>query len=644
VIDEAHQFIESLNKTNSAMSFDTLMKRIDDTRTEDGDGVKIIALTATPVYNNDPLVLMRLLRLVGANLQLEKSMEKYKATHSRQYGIYSHLPTTKEELKHWLDPDTQTLSKNGAVMLTRAMDGLVSFVNNTRDPSYYAQFSQDDIIKVALSNVQIESYDKCTSVSLNLSDKGKTRGEIREAAIALHKKTVAQQVLDEAAATRMDDVVAAEPEPEYYEVPEEAMVLGARKFRRRFGSQTPLKLKKTKTATDAVCNDLENFADLHEFGLKTFPVYGTTEYENPNIQRRLINNIGEFSPKFEALYNRIVDLDEADAKSAKPDAIGKHCVWVNDASTGLRMFTLFCMTGEFRSVHGQYHSSKQQGLSFEAYPFNVAFIASNIKMLGIPKSSKDADNDAWRVYVKTIVDKFNSPENKNGKFIRFLIYDNSISEGFSFFNVRHLHMLEPTKTSGNILDFIQAPPDTARYHKFQAILKEELEQRKKDIVAYYKQIKQQAPAAADIDLVAQHELRADMDNIATQAIGRVRRYCGNRNLKFTEKGWEMTISRYEAMVEPEESAGRQDLNGMPISLFQATYSPAEHDISNIIVTMQLINVLQNASIERDFPPQGQRVVPTTKPHPQLGYYQPKKYQVGCEPQDSEVCEQLSKSN
>jgi hypothetical protein len=52
-------------------------------------------------------------------------------------------------------------------------------------------------------------------------------------------------------------------------------------------------------------------------------------------------------------------------------------------------------------------------------------------------------SESQSIYAKTVMDIFNTYENRNGEYIQLIIGSESISEGFSLKNVQHIHILNP---------------------------------------------------------------------------------------------------------------------------------------------------------------------------------------------------------
>jgi hypothetical protein len=580
VIDEAHQFVLAAMK-NGKSDEAQIMERIAESReraAKDPEhrstGVKIIAVTATPIYEYNPLILMGLLRLVGAEERLKKI--------APSHPIYAKLPTNEEELAAWLDPHTHTVRDDGMEVLKRCMGGLVSFVNNTHDPRYFAQVNEDTTVRVIISDLQLKNYSQCSLRTANTERLAKK----------MANSPFAPDEIKEYSAGGKYWVPANEEEEEEENEKTEEAEMHARRVASDNNKQVTLGSCGIKE--DNKCGQIENFAKTTKF-----PYIDSVEFRNPNVREEVVANLEFLAPKVVALLERITELDARDVKTG---IIGKHCIWACSPTVAKRILSLLCMTERFRSVHtanGLHLGSK--------WPYNVALVSTQGSLFKTQNS--DTIDEVLRV--------FNSAENKDGALLRFLVYDSTVSEGKSFLNVRHLHMFEPTQTAGNIIDYLLALPGSDTMAKFQPFIDQELEEREKVIRA-------EVPAdtsADDLRLIAMHELKQDMDSIAIQAIGRVQRFCGHKHLKFTEKkGWELFVTRYEAAIDPDDIGGQTGADGLPLTVFEATYNPEEQNLGKIFVTMQLLNLMQEVSIEREFPPTTGRSA--SRPHPDLGHIFP----------------------
>jgi hypothetical protein len=635
IIDEAHNFV-----MNKDVDFEGLYMPAIDLCRKGPNPVKIIAVTATPVYNNNPMVFMNILRLIGAQEQLDK-FYKNMGTSVLTKQIYTKIPQTKEQFQKWLDPRTGTMSTGALQQIYRAIAGMVSYVNNTYDPRYFPQVSEDTTVKVLITDIQVPKYLACINGA-----KKETRA--KKGAVQQHTYLKGTEMYDPGYYDQQQENEKDNEQSEYGDYREYNKIprrrksvygrrgryqdfmsfMGARYGPRGYsaprghaGPRQTSDVAETKTKEvipNQMCKGLENDDEK-------YPAIGTAKFNEPQNRRDVVASLEDKHPKILALMRRINELDKQDISKG---IIGKHCIWAHDGKTALKILSLLCLTGEYKCAQGQYQGGSNMGLDLETNagaPNNIAFLSASATFLGLPSgiaaaAAGDDKETPRKKYNNIIMNAFNSVKNRHGKLIRFLIYDQSVSEGYNFYNVRHLHLFEPTRS--HILDVLTALPDSSEYAAFKKFIDVEVAQRVRQIQAttggrFRIQSRVTKPSMVQLKDLAYYQLKQDIDSVATQAIGRVRRFCGSKNLRFTNKGWELFISRYEMMVPAELTGGKISETGLPLSMYETFYNPDKQSISDVLVAMQLINLLQQSSIERTFPPYDR--APANAPHPLLGY-------------------------
>lgn len=238
-------------------------------------------------------------------------------------------------------------------------------------------------------------------------------------------------------------------------------------------------------------------------------------FDSPMFEpQRLREELPLISEKMVTLLNRIDQLDEEDLSNV-PDGqqewLYKHVIYTRYTKDARMMLSCFLADGEYNSALGRDKRGKLDFLPEVAgHSYNIAVLSGDIEMWGEQQTTK---------LRKKIAEVFNSQRNAHGRFIRFLIIDQTMQEGIDLRNVRHLHIFEPTRTD--------------------VLLKEFVNKNKK--------------------------VDAWDDTISKQIVGRVSRFCGSKHLEFDDTlhttdqngkqvpiGWKLTVDRYYEVFDKRD--------------------------------------------------------------------------------------------
>jgi len=203
------------------------------------------------------------------------------------------------------------------------------------------------------------------------------------------------------------------------------------------------------------------------------------------IPETILQDLPACSPKIEALFQRIEELDAKD--QAKHGHKFKHMIFSGSSSVGYGakiVLSVFAAKGYTIAFH-----PAGSGLGFvpmdDSNDKRVGALLSK-PIFGAPMSSK---------FKKRTLELFNQrPENVHGEQMRFICLDGGFREGIDLFDVKYVHLLEPTP------------------------------------------------------------IRAD----EKQAIGRGTRFCGQKGLFFDPKaGWPLYVYRYETGIQRSSKIGAE---------------------------------------------------------------------------------------
>lgn len=205
----------------------------------------------------------------------------------------------------------------------------------------------------------------------------------------------------------------------------------------------------------------------HRFDKKTYDKKATQE------------DMEQASPKLGALFEKIRELDEEDMK--QEGRLYKHMIYsdVKTLGYGAKIIASAFIANGFTPAYGPDLQISDTNLQKTPHKNFAVLCSTPVYEKPIPARLKQA-----------ILYKYNErPDNVDGKDIRFLILDQGYKEGIDVFDIRYIHLFEPTIT------------------------------------------------------------KAD----ERQAIGRGTRMCGQRGLTFHhEKGWPLYVFRYNSTLPNED--------------------------------------------------------------------------------------------
>lgn len=201
----------------------------------------------------------------------------------------------------------------------------------------------------------------------------------------------------------------------------------------------------------------------------------------------------EASPKIAALLERIKECDEADMR--EEGKLFKHMIFSGNPNTtyGAKIVTSALLASGYNLV---FNASAEGNLKHKPMDELVGNKAENVKTMTMLASKPVYGKPMTTYFKKHTLELFNKrPDNIHGDMIRFIILDGGFREGIDLFDIKYIHLLEPT------------------------------------------------PIAAD----------------EKQAIGRGTRFCGQKGLKFhPTKGWPLHVYKYEVGIPTQMRSHLQD--------------------------------------------------------------------------------------
>lgn len=165
----------------------------------------------------------------------------------------------------------------------------------------------------------------------------------------------------------------------------------------------------------------------HKFDKKTFQ------------SKNVATNLPISSPKMDALFQKIAELDEEDRK--KDGKVYKHMIFsdVKTMGYGAKILMAGFLANKFHPVYDASFSIDEESLK-RTKSKNVAILCSTA-LFGKPIGVR---------FRKKLLEVFNRrPDNIYGDLIRFIILDQGYKEGIDLFDVKYVHLFEPLLTQAD---------------------------------------------------------------------------------------------------------------------------------------------------------------------------------------------------
>lgn len=151
------------------------------------------------------------------------------------------------------------------------------------------------------------------------------------------------------------------------------------------------------------------------------------------------NDIPIASPKLEALFNKIKELDQKDLE--KDGHVYKHMIYsdVKTLGHGAKIIASAFMARGFYHVYDKDFSVRQTVP--KPYEYNSFAVLCSTPVYDKPITVK-LKNAVLEAYNRR-------PENVHGKYVRFLILDQGYKEGIDVFDIKYIHLFEPAITAAD---------------------------------------------------------------------------------------------------------------------------------------------------------------------------------------------------
>ena len=166
---------------------------------------------------------------------------------------------------------------------------------------------------------------------------------------------------------------------------------------------------------------------------------------NPEMVKTAIHNA---SPKLEQLFNVIQQVDENDMKTH--GKLFKHFIFsdVKEEGYGAKILASAFVANGYKNLISPQKMSTQKSLKLTL--LNAGATGKN-NSFGMLSSSAIFNSEFSQKFKKEVLTRYNKrPENIHGEEMRFIILDSGFKEGIDLFDVKYVHIFEPSMTIADV--------------------------------------------------------------------------------------------------------------------------------------------------------------------------------------------------
>jgi len=166
---------------------------------------------------------------------------------------------------------------------------------------------------------------------------------------------------------------------------------------------------------------------------------------NPEIVKTAIHNA---SPKLEQLFNIIQQVDENDMNTH--GKYFKHFIFsdVKEEGYGAKILASAFVANGYKNLITAQKISGQKTLKLSL--LNAGADGKN-KSFGLLSSSAIFNSEFSQKFKKEVLTRYNKrPDNIHGQEMRFIILDSGFKEGIDLFDVKYVHIFEPSMTIADV--------------------------------------------------------------------------------------------------------------------------------------------------------------------------------------------------
>tara|TARA_Y100000768_G_scaffold385554_1_gene371900 strand:- start:1601 stop:4666 length:3066 start_codon:yes stop_codon:yes gene_type:complete len=170
------------------------------------------------------------------------------------------------------------------------------------------------------------------------------------------------------------------------------------------------------------------------------------KFDNLNFNHEKFNSdLNDASPKLIQLLNNIKNLDKLDKKNYGHTF--KHFIFsdVKEGGYGAKIIASALIANGYNNIIKARKISKQKNLKL------YLDYANSQKNFGLLSSNTIFNNNVGEILKKNLLKLFNErPGNIHGQKLRFIIFDSGFKEGIDLFDVKYVHIFEPSITIADL--------------------------------------------------------------------------------------------------------------------------------------------------------------------------------------------------
>ena len=195
--------------------------------------------------------------------------------------------------------------------------------------------------------------------------------------------------------------------------------------------------KKNRNKIFKCMRKVANFGKInnyHKFDKSSFDVETLNE-----------KNLNDVSPKMSQLLNNIIALDKQDKENHGKTF--KHFIFsdVKDGGYGAKIIASSLIAAGYNNI---LKARKVKGVQKMKLYLNLANSDKNFGILASNSLYGSAINERLK---RELLNLYNSrPDNINGEKLRFIIFDSGFKEGIDLFDVKYVHIFEPSMTIADL--------------------------------------------------------------------------------------------------------------------------------------------------------------------------------------------------
>ena len=202
-------------------------------------------------------------------------------------------------------------------------------------------------------------------------------------------------------------------------------------------------IKATKKAREKMFTCMRKTANFGKINI-------AHKFDRPGFSEDILNkDMIEASPKIVQLLNNIKKIDAEDQRNHGKKF--KHFIFsdIKEGGYGAKIISSVLMANGFNNVVKARKVSKSKQLQLY---LDVANSQSNFALLCSNSIYGSTFNEKLK---KTVLDTFNSrPGNINGNKIRIIVLDSGFKEGIDLFDVKYVHIFEPSMTVADLKQIV----------------------------------------------------------------------------------------------------------------------------------------------------------------------------------------------